>query len=198
MKRLLCSLAIVLLAACGGSNTAPAKKLDPEMLVRVRDLFDTTTVNGRAHWHVYMTLTSPDAGKEGLSPVGNFDMGTRRYAAANNGLQSFRCIRVGSDSLGNRFMSLLAVADTTVGDALTPDSTARNIAVAWGAGSRSLPPGYKAIFLAPVDAWDSEQFKQGHGLTYTDPVRWSWDMAGAGTATFYEMTPADTAGCGSY
>lgn len=194
MKRLVFGGLFALLAACGGTNVTKPKALDPDLMVRIRDQFDTTTAVGRTHWHIYLLLSSVESPSQaGIAPVGNISL-----ANARSGINTLKCVRVASDSIGNRLMSLIAVGDTTNDGALTPDSTAQNIALAWQAGSRTLPAGYKALFIAPVDAWDSQQFANGHGLVASDPIRWGWDWTDGGATTFYEMDIADVSGCGAF
>src|SRR4051812_15622888 len=68
MRNLLVS-GLFVLAACGGSsdngitNPPPPKKPDPYITVRIRNLMDTTTAPGRAHWHIYAMLSGPDTAR---------------------------------------------------------------------------------------------------------------------------------------
>jgi hypothetical protein len=66
-----------------------------------------------------------------------------------------------------------------------------------GRGSRTLPAGWKALTVLSQDAWDSDQYRAGHGLVPADPIKWGWDWTGAGATTFYERTDSDPL-CNTY
>jgi len=84
MRRLFGLVALVLVAACGGSNDGgitnppPGKKPDPWITVRVRDQLDTTTRPGRANWRVYEFLTGQDDNKNGYAFQRSISMEERR------------------------------------------------------------------------------------------------------------------------
>jgi hypothetical protein len=188
--RRLSALALVLMAACGGGAdvvSPPTKpKPDPYVTVRVQYLMDTTTATGRAHWHMYALLTGPYTNLNGIYPEGNIGL---------NDVESehtVRCMRVSADSVGQRFMSPIAFADTTT-DQLTPDATAAAIANDWYNGNHVLPAGWKVLFVPPTDAWQSSQYDAGHGLVQSDPIKWDWIWTDAGATSFAERTDADPA-----
>lgn len=179
---------LFVLAGCGGSTdgviTTPppgGKKPDPYLTIRVLDLMDTTTAPGRAHWHNYILLTGPYTALNGITRAGAFDLPNLRYG------HNLNCIGVGADSVGQRLISVLGIADTTT-SALTPDAHADTLAAAWYAGNHTLPSGWMALTFAPQDAWQSAQYVAGHGLTPADPIRWGFDWTARGTTTFYERT----------
>jgi hypothetical protein len=105
-------------------------------------------------------------------------------------------VRVAADSVGQRFLAIIALADTTA-NAVSPESRADSIVTAWVAGSRTLPAGWKALTVLSQDAWDSDQYRAGHGLVPADPIKWGWDWTGAGATTFYERTDSDPL-CNTY
>lgn len=180
---------LVVLAACGGSGgnsitPPPAKKPDPYLTVRVRDLMDTTTRVGRTQWHIYALLSGPYTALSGISHQGTISLSDIRLHHAA------LCIGVSADSVGQRLLVTFAIGDTTT-EAGTPDAMADSIVGAWYAGSRTLPAGWKALFILPTDAWQSAQYVAGHGLTAQDPIKWGWDWTGSGTTTFTERTDTD-------
>jgi hypothetical protein len=146
-------------------------KLDPWLTIRVRDLLDTTQAPGRAQWRVYAMLTGADINLHGFGRQAAFSLEDVRL---NHNLT---CIGVRADSVGQRLIALLAIADTTVETSRTPDAPADSVAAAWYAGSRTLPAGWMALYLPPVDAWDSQQFQAGRGLVAQDPIKWGWDWS---------------------
>jgi hypothetical protein len=189
---------LTLAAACGGSSgggsiTAPPPvvkpKLDPWLTIRVRDLLDTTQAPGRAQWRVYAILTGADVNLHGFGRQAAFSLEDVRL---NHNLT---CIGVRADSVGQRLIALLAIADTTVETSRTPDAPADSVAAAWYAGSRTLPAGWMAFYQPPVDAWDSQQFQNGRGLVAQDPIKWGWDWSAKMSTTFYERDAGDTVSC---
>jgi hypothetical protein len=177
------------LAACGGdgrSVIAPPRKPDPYITVRFRNLIDTTTAAGRAHWHIYMDITSADPNQAGFVVVGNIGLNDLRL----NHL--VHCQGVGADSVGQRFVAFLALADTTT-EQLTAQAPADSVARAWVAGNHSVPAGWEAFYQPPTDAWTSAQFMAGHGLVQSDPIKWGFDWTSSTSATFYERTDNDPA-----
>jgi hypothetical protein len=189
IRRILPFLIAASLAACTSKDaTAPITgkpKPDPFVTIRVRDLLDTTTATGRAHWHVYVLLTGPQINQNGIAPQSNISLQDVRLG------HNFMCVRIGADSVGQRIVSVIAVADTTT-SAFTPDATAQAIVTDWYAGNTTLPSGWRALFNAPSDAWDSQQYLAGHGLIPSDPIRWGLDWTGNGIVNFYERAAADT------
>lgn len=188
----LCALA-GLLAACGGDGTGPGKpKPDPYLTVTIRHRLDTTTAAGRAHWHIFALLTGPYDAQNGVGFQGAISLHDVRL-----GRRSGPCVRVASDSVGQRLLSLVAFGDTTTSD-LTPDATAASLAVQWYNGTvtaATLPTGWMALVVPPNDAWDSEQYAAGHGLVQSDPIQWIWDWDTATSAPFYEGENDDPALC---
>jgi hypothetical protein len=188
MRRPLFIGSLFAIAACGGAAdiVTPPKKpaLDPGLTIRVRDLMDTTTAPGRAHWHVYAILTGPYTALNGVALQGAIDLNDVRLG------HNVLCVGVGADSVGQRLITVLAVADTTT-SSLTPDATADDIVNAWYAGNHTLPARWAALTFPPQDAWNSVQFQNGHGQTKGDPIKWGFDWTGPGTASFYERTDSD-------
>jgi hypothetical protein len=185
---LLCGL-VLAVAACGGggdgSVVGPPKKPDPYITVRFQNLIDTTTAAGRANWDIFMDITSADPNLTGF------------VGAGSTGLDDIRlhhlvhCQSVGADSVGQRFVAFLALADTVSG--ITPYTTADSVARAWFAGSHTVPTGWMAFYQPPIDAWTSAQYLAGHGLVQDDPIRWSFDWTTSSSASFYERTDSDPA-----
>lgn len=188
MRRALFGLLVLVLAACGGDGITPPNEraLDPFITVRFQNLIDTTTAAGRAHWHIYMDITSEDPNQAGFQAVGNIGLNDLRL----NHL--VRCQSVGADSVGQRFVAFLAIADTTT-EELTPDAPAEAAARAWFAGNHQLPAGMMAYYQPPTDAWTSQQFEAGHGLVPTDPIKWGFDWTSSTTSTFYERSDSESA-----
>src|SRR4051812_4548333 len=123
-------ISLAALVACGGSSSdagitnPPAKKPDPFVTVRVRDLMDTMTAPGRAHWHIYALLTGPYTAQNGIANQGNIGLNDLELG------HGLRCVSVGADSVGQRLLTVLAVADTTTAE-LTPDAPAAALINAW-------------------------------------------------------------------
>src|SRR4051812_25303601 len=130
MKKLLLTTLALAAIACGGSDLP--KKPDPYLTVRVRNQLDTTTAPGRAHWHTYILLTGPYTALNGVSFQGTFSLSDIRHGISTH------CMSAGADSVGQRFLSLIAVADTTT-EQLTADATAQSIVTAWYNGNHNLP-----------------------------------------------------------
>lgn len=182
------ALALLVLAACGSATepvVKPNPKLDPYFIVRVRNQLDTTTAPGRAHWHIYELFTGPYDRLNGIQNQGAISLEDLRLN------HYFRCVGAQADSVGQRFVSILAVADTTTSN-LTPDATAFAFVQAWYDGNHTPPAGWMAIALPPTDAWTSAQFTAGHGLVSTDPIKWGLDWTGRGAINFYERPSTDT------
>lgn len=190
MRRLILGVALVA-SACGGTTepNPKARALDPYITVRVRNLLDTTTAPGRAHWHVYALLSGPYTNLNGIASQGAISLEDVRLNHV------MLCMKVGADSIGQRLISPIAVADTTT-EQLTLHNTAKAIIEEWYAGDHDLPSGWMAIVIPPVDAWISDQFDNGHGLTREDPIKWGLDWTDRGTPQFYERTDASTE-CGA-
>lgn len=192
MKRLSLLLALTLMA-CGGSGDGttplpkPPAKPDPYVTVRVRDMLDTTVTPGRSAWHLYAILTSPEVGQNGVSGQGALTFDDVRFN------HNVHCVSVGADSVGQRFLALLALADTT--QPSSSQASADVIVDAWIAGNHTLPSGWMAIASIARDAWDSDQYRAGHGLVRTDPIKWGWDWTASGTATLYERSATDNDFC---
>lgn len=177
------------LAACGGSadngiTPPPPKKPDPYLTIRVRDLMDTTTAPGRAHWHIFSMLTGPYTALNGIGGQGNIGLNDLELS------HDVRCVSIQADSVGQRLVSILALADTTT-DQLTPDAQFPPVAEQWYNGNHNLPAGWMALTFPAVDAWQSDQYLAGHGLTSADPIKWNFDWTGAGTVSFVERTDSD-------
>jgi hypothetical protein len=187
MRKIICLLSLAVMAACG-SSTEPApvgpRKPDPYLTVRVRDQLDTTTAVGRTHWHIYSLLSGPNVNLNGVSPQGSISLQDLRTN------HSTACLGVAADSVGQRLLVTFALGDTTT-EQLTPQATADAIVTDWYNGNHTLPAGWKALFITPTDAWDSDQYNAGHGLTPIDPIKWGWDWTAAGVTTFYERTDTD-------
>lgn len=181
-------LLIAGLLACGGNSVTPPPvgkpKPDPYVTVRVRNMLDTTTAVGRAHWHLYALLTAPEVRLDAISGQGAISLQDVRTG------HSSACIRIAADSVGERFLATVAVADTTT-ENLTPDATADSVIASFYAGARTLPAGWDALFITPRDAWNSVQYDNGHGLIPSDPIKWGWDWTGSGATSFYERTDTD-------
>jgi hypothetical protein len=191
MRVLKLSALIAILTACGGSggdngivNPPPAKKPDPFVTVRVRNLMDTTTAAGRADWHVYAILTGPYDALNGIALQGYIGLDDVRLH------HDVLCVGVSADSVGQRLLTILALADTTT-SATTPDASFSAAVTAWYGGARNLPASLMPLTFPATDAWLSVQYAQGHGLTPLDPIKWGFDWTASGTATFYERTDTD-------
>lgn len=189
MNRINKSVALLALisaaTACGNSTGPGARKPDPYLAVRVTDGLDTTAAIGRANWHVFALLSGPEVNQNGVSNQGDIQMTHRR------GGHGQLCIKITADSVGQRLLSLIALADTTT-EAPTEYATALAIATAWFNGNTTLPAHWMAITEPPADAWLSDQYAAGHGLIPDDPIKWSWNWSGTGTHTFTERTDTDT------
>lgn len=107
LQRLTMVAMAVSVMACGSATAPRAPKPDPFIAVRVQDQLDTTTAFGRADWHVFALLSGPYVNQNGVANEGDVAMFHRR--AGHNRL----CIGVEADSVGQRLLSLLAVADTS-------------------------------------------------------------------------------------
>jgi hypothetical protein len=186
MRHLL-TISLLALAACGGSDhgiTPPPKKPDPYVTIRVRDVMDTTTAAGRAHWHSYLMLTGPYTALNGIFLESDFSLTDRRL---NHNVQ---CLSISADSVGQRLLSVVAFADTTT-EQSTASAQFDDYSQVWYSGNHTLPTGWMALTFAPVDAWQSAQYLAGHGLRPSDPVKWDLTWTGAGVVSFTERTDSD-------
>lgn len=189
MRSILCGVLLVV-AGCGGPDgggvTPPpvGKKPDPFLTVRIRNQLDTTKATGQAQWHMFTMLTGPYNSLNGITGAGNISWQDVRLG------HDVRCARIQADSVGQRLLSILAIADTTTTEE-TPDVPVAAIAKAWYEGNHNLPAGYMAMTFAPQDAWNSQQFAAGHGLVPSDPIMWGFDWTGNGISSFYERSDAD-------
>jgi hypothetical protein len=196
MRRFLGALTLAIaLAGCGGEHpTEPATKPkpDPYVTVRIQDQLDTTTKAGRAFWATYLFLSGPNVNLNAVVLEGGFTMTDARLN------RHFQCMSVGADSIGQRLIALFAIGDT-LHTTQQPTSAFDSIANRWYNGNHAPAAGYVILTMAPIDAWDSQQYAAGHGLTPLDPIKWAWDWTGGGTVTFTERATADsTGGCNTY
>lgn len=186
---LMLCVTVCAIAACGGSGdvTPPIVKVkpDPYATIHLTSALDTNTAWGRATWDLYVIFT----GVEDRSPngLGVFPQGTLNLDDIRLG-HNIRCFGFNEDTVGNRLITLLAVADTVH---ITLDSDAASVAAAWFAGNHTLPSGWAALVVGPVDPVVSTQYLAGHGLAPADPVRWTLSLAGAGNISFTEA-PSDS------
>lgn len=198
MRHLARSVILAALVAACSSRAAPdappvdtthaARKPDPYVTVRVRNLMDTTTAPARTLWHIYAVLTGPVAGENGYSYAGSISVTDIRLD------HNRVCVRVGADSVGERLLSVVALSDTAV-DSLNTDASATSLAQAWYQGTTTLPSGWAALFNPPADAWNSQQYLAGHGRTMADPIRWGLDWIRPDSIHFYEIPQPDTTAC---
>lgn len=191
MRRLLAFVSLLaIVAACGDSPVTPVQppKPDPYITVRVRNGLDTTTAPGRALWRVYALLSGPYVNQNGVSYQGVSSLADVRG-------HHIMCMAIGSDSIGQRLFAPLAIADTTT-ETARPDAAYDSLVTRWNAGNHAaLPAGFMLITRAPADAWDSQQYADGHGLVHTDPIKWTWDWSGSGASVFAERAYSDTTSC---
>lgn len=185
---------LLALVACGGSSdggiTPPPKPkaVDPAIVIHLFDQLDTTQAMGRASWVVYPLLYAPsDPGKTGMGYNGAITLGDVRLGHGSS------CLSFQADSIGARYVIVLAVADTL--HETQTDADAQNVAAQWFHGNHTLPSGWAALATDSVDWGVSQQFTNGHGLTASDPVRWTLTWSGTGAIARTE-TPADLA-CGT-
>lgn len=187
-SRLLITCLAVCTVACSGSgadhgvtNPPPPTKaaVDPAISIHLLNRLDTATARGRALYSVFALLYSPDPGNSGVALVAD----PNPMGQPGDG----GCIAFQSDSIGARFVVLLALADTVHPTAST---TATATAQAWYGGNRTLPAGWFAIATDSIDWGVSDQFTAGHGQTQADPVRWQLTWSGTGTITRVEA-PGD-------
>ena len=183
------SLVVVSVLACGGDSsgvTTPRPKpnaLDPAVSIHVMNRLDTTSTAGRSNWGIFALIYSPDnPAKAGMVPEGAISLDDIRNGHIT------RCVLFQTDSLGARYVVMLAVADTVHGT--QTDAASQSVANAWYTGNHALPAGWAAIATDSLDWGVSDQFTQGHGLTMQDPVRWSLTLTSPGTAVRAE-TPND-------
>lgn len=170
------------LAACGGTDLP--KKPDPYLTIRLQNQLDTTTRPGRATWHTYLLLTGPYTAQNGISPQGGVSLQDIRLGLVT------KCLTADADSVGQRLLTLIALADTTTEQG-SADATAQSIVTDWYNGNHNLPTGWMALSTAPADAWNSQQFEGGHGLVPSDPIKWDWTWTGSGATNFAERTDSD-------
>lgn len=181
MWRSLVVIAALCVVACGGDSgqvtTPPPKQkaLDPAISIHVMNKLDTTSTIGRSSWGVFALVYSPDdPAKAGMVPEGSISLDDIRNGHIT------RCVLFQSDSLGARYVVMLAVADTVHGTQTDAASTA--VANAWYGGNHTLPGGWAAIVTDSLDWGVSDQFTNGHGLTMQDPVRWSLTLTAPASA----------------
>lgn len=172
--------------ACGGKNsiTQPSKAVDPAISIRVLDQLDTTTAAGRASWVVFPLFYSADPNQTGVGYTGSIGLSDLRAG------RTLHCVSFGTDSIGQRQVIVLAVADTQHGT--QTDASAQSVANAYFAGNHTLPAGWMAIRSDSLDWGVSQQFTNGHGLTQADPIRWALTWSGGGTVARAEA-PSDPA-----
>lgn len=188
MKRFLIGAIAVVLVACDnitGDKRAP----DPYLTIRVKNMFDTAGAMGQTDWKMYLFLSGPYSAQNGISPQGAI---TRDDVRKNYAL----CMRVASDSVGQRFLTPVAVGDT-IQKSLHPDAYYDSLATTFYNGNRTLPPGIVVLAFTPRDAFQSDQYQAGHGQHPDDPIKWAWDWTGTNTTTFYERTDVDVR-CDTY
>lgn len=182
MWRSFAVVAALCAAACGGSSgsgvTSPPPKpkaVDPAVSIHVMNGLDTTSTMGRSSWGIFALIYSPDdPAKAGMAPEGAITLDDVRNGHIT------RCVLFQTDSLGARFVVMLALADTVHGT--QTDAASLSVANAWYAGNHTLPSGWAAIVTDSLDWGVSTQFSQGHGLTMQDPVRWSLTLTSPGNA----------------
>lgn len=168
------SFALVVLAlasACssgssGVTNPPPKSKVvDPAISIHVMNRLDTTTTLGRSDWGIFALIYDPnDPAKAGLVAESSIGLTDVRLGHIT------RCVLFQSDSIGARFVVMLAVADTVHGT--QTDAASQSVAQAWYTGNHTVPSGWAAIVTDSLDWGVSTQFTNGHGLTTQDPVRW--------------------------
>lgn len=189
------TVAVIAVLACSKGATAPivtkAPKPDPYITIRVRDNLDTTTAAGRAAWRIYLFLSGPLVGSNGISGKGSINLTDVRLGHTQS------CWRVAADSIGQRLVAPFALGDTSHATQ-QPDVVYDSIAARWYAGDHTPPVGFVVLTITPTDAWNSVQYANGHGLVQSDPIKWAWDWTGSGIATFTERAATDTAGCNTY
>ena len=182
------------LTACGGSSDSgitnpppppPPAKPDPYITIRLRQMMDTTTRAGRAHWAFYGLITqSNNPAQNGVRSEGAISIQDVRLS------HSQLCPSFDADSVGQRLVELVGFADTTT-EALTPQADFDARATAWYSGNHVLPSGWAALTTTAKDAWQSAQYDAGHGLTKADPILWGFDLTGSGQSSFYERNDQD-------
>lgn len=184
MKRIL--LALVLVACSHHSVEPPVSepKIDPFLTVRVRNQFTPASSYGQTSWRIYALLTGPRVEDRGVTYQGAI------IPSDVAGGRATRCIAVASDSIGSRFLTLVAIGDTQNHTLLT-DAQVDAMIQAYYAGNTTMPAGITALVQGPTDAWNSAQFAAGRGLIADDPIRWGWDWSGSTTTNFYERTDTD-------
>lgn len=186
MKRLVFALLAAVTLACGNSTGPRAP--DPYLTIRVRDMFDTTQTMGQTEWRLYLFLSGPYSAQNGISPQGSFTRGDVSVGHIE------MCMAVASDSVGQRLLTPIAIGDT-IQKTLHPDAWYDSVATTFYNGNRTLPVGIVVLGFTPRDAFQSDQYQAGHGLTRGDPIKWGWDWTGANTTTFSERTDFDPS-CG--
>lgn len=190
MWRSLAVIAALCAAACGGessggvTNPPPKPKaIDPAIAIHVLNHLDTTSTMGRSSWGIFALIYSPDnPAKAALTPEGNLTLADARLGHITS------CALFQTDSLGARYVIMLAVADTVHGT--QADAASLSVAQAWFAGNHTLPAGWAAIATDSLDWGVSNQFTNGHGLTTDDPVRWTLTLTNPATVTRAE-SPSD-------
>lgn len=175
MKRL---FALLALAACGGGTEPHKAVVDPAISIHLSNQLDTTTAMGRASWVIFPLIYAADTNKAGVDYKGAITLGDLRLG------HSSKCLGYQADSIGARFVVVLAVADTLHGT--QADAQAQSVATAWYGGDHTLPAGWAAIATDSLDWGISTQFSQGHGLNFDDPVRWDLTWTDVGTVARVE------------
>lgn len=150
--------------------------------IHLLDQLDTTTAPGRSLWVINLLVYSKDPNQTGIAYQGNEGFADVRLG------HSSRCSNYGVDSLGQRQVIVLALADTL--HMTQADADANVLARQWYSGNRNLPPGWMALRSDSVDWAVSAQRDAGHGYVASDPIRWLITWSGKATVSRAEA-PTD-------